>query len=411
MPNEIEQEGRWGQVAVAALAQNVATGFAFGSFGTLIMAIEEEFAMGRSQSSLAISLMLVSLALTASVVGRLIERVSLHYIMAGGALLGAVGYGLLSVVQGGGAILAVYGLVLGPAASLLGVLPSMTLATRVVPERLQGRALGMVNLPALVMIVPLVIGWVLQTYSLRIAFQWLAVGQLIMVPLLLLAIDRTARLPVPARAETTGRAPAGLLNRPVFWIITIGAGLVVGGGAMKIAHFVPLVLQQGRDFPEANMLLGLSGGAGLIGSLFFGLLADRLGGAKALIINALLQTVFWSIFLFQLTMPLLVLDAFVVGACGGGVQAALGVLLARLYGPARFSRAYGLLTLTSLPFVFALTPLSSVVFEASGTYDSAIAFIASSFLVAAIMFAFTLRTGDSSDSEELASGEQASASG
>lgn len=411
MPNEPIAEARWGQVAIAALAQNVATGFAFGSFGSLIMAIEEEFVIGRSQSSLAISLLLVSLALTASIVGRLIERVSLHFIMACGALLGAAGYGLLAVAQSGSALLAIYALLLGPAVSLLGVLPSMTLATRVVPERLQGRALGLVNVPALVMVVPLVIGWVLQTYSLRAAFLWLAVGQLVLVPFLLLAIDRTARLPVASRSRDAGETPGGILNRPSFWIITIGAGLVVGGGAMKIAHFVPLVLEQGRNFAEANMLLGLSGGAGLLGSLFFGLLADRFGGGKALIFNALLQTVFWSIFLFQLSMPLLVLDAFAVGACGGGVQAALGVLLVRHYGSARFSRAYGLLTLTSLPFVFALTPLSSVVFEMSGTYEYAIAFIASSFLVAAVMFALVLRKDDSSDPEEVVSAEQVAASG
>jgi hypothetical protein len=62
------------------------------------------------------------------------------------------------------------------------------------------------------------------------------------------------------------------------------------------------------------------------------------------------------------------LDAIIVGACGGGVQGAFGVAVVTFFGARAFGRAYSLFQLSTLPFLFGLTPLASVLFERSGSY-------------------------------------------
>lgn len=358
---------RWGQVALAALSQNVATGLTFGSFGTLVLAIERDYGADRAQSSLALSLAVVALSVTAMLVGRRIDRISLRPVMMTGAALCSAGFALAALVRTPAGLLAAYALLIGPGTALAGVLPSMTLATRWVPQALRGRALGLVNMPLAVMIVPLAIAPILVTHGPRTVYLVLAGAAAALIPLLLLVRGGTSR-PAAARKDEDAPAAITILRRPAFWILAVSIGLLTGAGTMKLAHFIPLLTGQGRTFDEANMLLALSGGTGLFGSLLFGWLADRIGGPRALAINAAVQAVVWTIFLAPVTMTVLTLDAIVVGACGGGVAGAFGVTVAALFGPRAFGRAYSLFQIATLPFLFAMTPIASALFQATGSY-------------------------------------------
>lgn len=382
----------WRQVGIAALAQNVATGLAFGSFGTLVLAIEQEYHASRSVSSLAVSLMIVSLSISASILGRLLETVSIRLVMIGGAALAAAAFALASIAQNATQLLAIYLVLLGPATAMLGVLPAMTLATRWSTLRNRGVALGIVNMPVMVMIVPLVIAPILQGGGIRTVYLLLGAVDLVMLPLLFLLVrDRPAvatRLPgEPAPVLADRVETAGILRTPAFWFLVVAVGIITGAGTAKLAHFVPLLIGQGRTFGEANLLLALSGGSGLVGSFIFGALSDRIGGTRAMLYNALVQAATWTIFLAPVTMTVLVADAVIVGACGGGIQACLGVALAALFGSKNFSRVFGLMSLFTLPFLFGMTPLTSIIFEATGDYHLSMAVLIGGFLVAAAVFA------------------------
>ena len=108
-------------------------------------------------------------------------------------------------------------------------------------------------------------------------------------------------------------------------------------------------------------------------------------------LNALVQAAMWSVFLAPVGFPVLVLDAIVVGACGAGAQAAFGVILATLYGTKVFSRAFGLMSLFTLPFLFGLTPIASLLYEASGSYHLPMGLMICGFVVAAILFALLIK--------------------
>jgi len=386
----------WWQVAIATLTNNFATGLAFGSFGTIILAMETEYAASRATSSLAISLMLVSLSLTAAILGRLIEKVSIRKVMLCGTLLGSLAFGLASIARNANELLAIYFALLGPATAMLGTLPSCTLAARWATDDRRGLALGIVNMPIMVMVVPLAIAPLLLADGIRAVYQALAVALLLFFPLVWFVRDRRGTTPadvaaIAAKAEIDLAPTPPIMGSIVFWILVVGLGLLVGAGTMKLAHFVPLFIEQGRTFEEANMLLAVSGGAGLIGSFLFGALADRIGGAKSLMLNALIQAVMWSVFLAPVGFPILVVDAIVVGACGAGAQAAFGVVLATLYGTKVFSRAFGLMALFTLPFLFGLTPIASLLYEASGSYHLPMGLMICGFVIAAILFALLIK--------------------
>lgn len=378
--------GAWGQVALAALAQNVATGFTFGSFGSMVLAIERDYHASRAQSSLAISLAVVSLSLCGMAAGRVIHRVALRGLMIAGALLGAAGFAVCALARGPGELLAAYALLIGPGAALLGVLPSMTLATRWAPADRRGLAMGLVNLPLLVMIVPLVLGPWLARHGPRSAYAGLAIGLLVLVPVLLAVRGGGSAAPVALT-----RRPR-VATDPRFWALTLAIGILTGAGTMKLAHFVPLLTGQGRSFAEANLLLALSGGAGLAGSLLFGRLTDRIGALPALALNAAVQALVWTIFLAPVTLPVLVFDAVVVGACGGGVQAAFGTAVANTYGAGAFGRTFGLFQLSTLPFLFGMTPLVSMLYEHSGSYVLPMECAVGSLVLAALVFGALART-------------------
>jgi MFS family permease len=384
----------WVQVMIATFAQNFATGLAFGSFGTLVLALEQEYSASRSTSSLAIALMLVSLSLTAAVLGRILERVSIRTVMIAGALLAAAAFLAASAVTQASQLLAVYFFILGPATAMLGILPSNTLAARWASDRHRGLALGIVNMPIMVTIVPIAIAPLVQAEGIRTVYQILAGALILFLPLLLFVRDRRETAPAAGSVSIISggqRSSSAILRRPIFWLLVVAQGLLVGAGTMKLAHFVPLFIEQGRTFEEANILLAITGGAGLFGSFLFGAIADRVGGSKALMANCLLQAVMWTVFLAPVGLPVLILDAIVVGACGAGAQAAFGVTLATLFGTNSFSRAFGLMALFTLPFLFGLTPLASLLYEASGSYHLPMGLMVGFFMVAAGLFYLVTR--------------------
>lgn len=380
----------WVQIGLAALAQNFATGLAFGSFGTIVLAIEKEYGAARASSSLAISALVVTLSISAMTLGWLVERVSLRKIMIAGALLSALAFFVASIVTGINALILTYALLLGPATAMLGLVPSMSLATRWANMDRRGLAMGIVNMPAMVMVVPLLMAPVMQHLGLRAAYRIMGLGDLLLIAALLFIQDRPpqAVIPADARRVDAQSPPARTispLRRPAFWILVVAQGLIVGAGTMKLAHFVPLMIEQGRSFNEANWLLALSGGSGLIGSFLFGILADRIGGVRAMICNALVQAVVWAVFLAPVTLTVLVVDAIIVGACSGGIQGAFGVTIARLFGPENFSKVLGLVSLMTLPFLFGMAPLAGLIYQQTGNYHASMATMIGGLVLAGLV--------------------------
>ena len=361
---------RWRMAGLAFLTQNFATGLTFGSFGAILLAIEARHQTTRTLSSLGLSLAIVSLSLLAPILGTaLTKRISIRTSMAAGICLGALGYSLLALAPNIHTLLAIYLFIIGPSLVLFGNLPSNTLVATWFGAR-PGKAMGLVNMPILVMLTPLAAAAILNSFGLGAVFVAIAIAHLCILPCVLLVKDG------PFALRGASVAPVGqdrLFVRPEFWLLAVACGIASGAGVMKMSHLAAIVIEQGYSVTLAVQLLAISGAAGLLGSPLFGWLADRIGGLRAMVLNVLIQAASFSILLAPIGPTALFLDAIVIGVCGAGVTPALGVIYARLFGPENYGRALGLMSFATLPFVFGMTPLASALFDVSGDYVAPIA--------------------------------------
>lgn len=382
-------------VAIAFIAQSLAVGPTYGAFGPLLEQFEQTFGMSRAMVSLPLSLVVLANGLLAPVIGAFVERVTIRRTLMLGAALLTLGYLALARAQSGVEVLLIYGLMIGPGGALLGWLPCATLVTNWYAEK-QGTMLGVVNMPLMVMVVPLAVAWLLPVLGFRGVLLLLAAIHALAFPVLLFVIERPERVgqrPFGAAVDAAGAVAAPppipmlrLLAIPLFLLMTFGAGMTVGAGVSKMVHLVPLVTERGWSLEQAALLSSISGGTGIVGSLAFGWLADRIGGAAALIINCVTQAVVWLILILPVGFGMLVVDAVIIGVCGGGFIAAKAVLVNRVFGRESFSRVMGLSGLLNVPFLFGLSPVAGWLRDITGDYVLAVWLHIAGFAVSALCY-------------------------
>ena len=114
-----------------------------------------------------------------------------------------------------------------------------------------------------------------------------------------------------------------------------------------------MALGWGYTTLQAASSLTAYGVCGLIGSVLFGWLADRLAGALALSAKAATQVVFWLLLLLHPPYAAGLVTACGMGVTAGGMVSVLCATLLKRFGAAAFSRAYDLYCLLFFPLLWA----------------------------------------------------------
>jgi predicted MFS family arabinose efflux permease len=387
----------WRMVIIACLAQNTAVGMMVGSFGTLVESVEAKMGVDRELSSLGLPLAAIGMALLSPVVGSLSARLSLRWIMILGAIMNASGYGVLAGAKTITANLLAYGLLVGPGLALLGTVAPSTLVSRwFVVHR--GRGLGIVNTPLFTMVTPLGVIILLRHGGLSLAYSTMASLFLALLVPLWFVVDYPPSAGDPTgedlgaeTAHNPGFSTAELLRSGRFWVLILAVASIGTGAAIMYTHLVPMTIGWGLDATHAALLIGVMGGAGILGSIVFGWIADKVGGGWATAINCMAQAVLWTILLLQPTYPLLLLLIAMIGVGLGAIAATIGVALSELFGPASFGRGYGLSGLITLPFIACAAPLAGVVFGRTGSYAGVLILQVGIFVAGAILALTMLR--------------------
>lgn len=385
---------------LATIAANASIGLTIGGYSISVLAIAAEFEASLALAALGISLVVLTLGIFPPLVVKLQHRFSIRSTMIAGALIAAAGYVALALTPSIWALLAIYALLIGPATVMFGQFAASVLVSNWYVEG-RGRALGIVSMPIMIMLAPLVAAPILSTYGLRALFLAIAAAHVLLVPILFQVIDRPAQIGQRPHGEHEGEqaqvAPRSVLSlgffvrRLDFWLLAIAVGILNGSGMTKVSHLAAIVSEQGRTLDQAALLLSLSGGAGIVGALAFGWLADRFGGAASLVINAVLQVATWSILLLHPQMPLLILDGIIMGACGAGVFALVAVVCSQLYGAANIGRSLAIVNASGTPLLFVMPPLAGAIHDAGGQYFPVILGLMVVCAVAAAMFALVIR--------------------
>lgn len=339
----------WPVLAAAALGLAVGVhALPFYTAGTFMVPLEEEFGWTRAQLSLGPTLLTLLLALSAPVIGVIMDR----YFEAPAILVSLVILGgLIASLATLGGDVRVYWCIF--AAMGLFAAGSGTLAfSRVISaafEQHRGMALGVALTGTGItgMVAPRMIAALIVDYGWRAAYLAMAATVLAATPLIIVPLWRVVRRNAPearVRQEPQGLGIAfrSAVRTLVFWRLAVVFPLVGLGTVGMIVHFIPLLIAQGFSPTDAASMAGLIGFSMIVARLTSGLLMDV---AFAPHVGAA------AVALSSIGLLLLALGGPTVAWCGAiGIGIAVGIefdliayLTARYFGLASFGRIYGLL--------------------------------------------------------------------
>lgn len=388
----------WRMVALAFLAQNLAIGLSFGSFGVLIKPVASDLHASRAMASLGIAVIMLLMGLSGPVLGVLLARYPIRRVMSAGAALMADGFALAASAESFPVFLLGFSVIGGAGCAALGVIPATTLASNWFLAR-AGLAIGLVSIPLFIAVTPPLVAWIVEGYGWRAALYALAAGFVAVLPLLQLVVSRPEDVGQRAlgadvaantvRADLPPEPPRQLsafVRSAWYWGALLAAGLLSSGGIVLMSHLVPFATDRGISTASAALLLSVNGVFSMAGALLFGQVADRIGARATLGLIGLVQAACWSGIIFADSFLLFLPFLVGIGLCGGGTHTAFSALLNTAYGRASFANALGLATLLMLPFTFAAAPLAGWIFDSTGSYVIAFQVQIAAFLAAAVLY-------------------------
>ena len=259
------------------------------ALGLMLKPMVDDLEWSRTALSTGATVYMVVSAMAMPFVGRLADRYDLRLIMGVGAVVGAVGIGLMSVVSTPWQLFLIYGLVfaLGNSGMSNPVVSVMTV--RWFPDRrglansvaVSGNAIGQL----------VIVGSLAQSlvrFGWRPSFAGLGLANLVILAPMVVALVRSAPSRVAgsspanpvAAAEGEAREQVSLLSSSQLWLL-IGIYAICGFQDFLVqTHVVAFALDMGIGTLVAGYLLALMGVMGLLGVLASGYLADLMGPGR-----------------------------------------------------------------------------------------------------------------------------------
>jgi MFS family permease len=369
---------------IAWLSHNVIIGSVFGTPAVLLQPMQERMGVSPELASAGVPLVILGSAVLASVAGSLAARFSLRKLMAWSAAASAAAWLLLAFTTSFAAYIVAYGLLLGPAMSLAGAVLPPTLVTRWFNSN-RGLAIGLIHLPVLVTILPLLSNWVITHHGVEALFVGLAaLSGLVLLPATLLVVDHPPNTAAADAAAVTGEAgvsDAGLtipqlLKNPYFWALAVAISAMNTSVMVLGVHMVAMAESWGYTRADGALMASIMPLCGMAGSILFGILADRLGGARTVALVMFDGCLLWLLFLLGLPFPALIVVIGLMGLHGSAGIPAASRAYADALGAASFSRAYGLSATVTLPLTVACIIGTGTIFRLTGGYTAAIVILA-----------------------------------
>jgi MFS family permease len=360
----------------------------------VIPEIQAEFGATRAEASLPYTMTLVGFGLGGVMMGWLADRRG----VAVPLLIGGAGLGVGFVAAGASPSLLGFALAQGLLMGLLGI--SATFAPLMADTTLwftrrrgiavaicaSGNYLGGALWPPIVQAL-------VEAHGLRVAYA--IVGAVCLVTMLPLALLMRGRPPAlraqagplaPADHGTApGAAPAGTAqpeavsaHRPLglapnalLVLLCVSGVACCVAMAMPQVHIVAYCTDLGFGAVRGAQMLSLMLGAGIVSRLLSGWIADRIGGLRTLLLNAVLQCVALALFVpFDGLVSLYLLSAL-FGLFQGGLVPSYALVVRELYPPQQVgSRVALVITCTMLGMALGGW-LSGVLFDLTGGYRAA----------------------------------------
>ncbi len=354
---------------------------AVGSCGMYVVvvvlpAVQAEFGVARADASLPYTLTMIGFGIGGVLMGRLADRFGVMVpLLVGAASLG-VGFIAASMATSIWMFALVHGVVIGGlgAASTFAPLIADTslwfnrrrgIAVAVCAS---GNYLAGTIWPPIVQHFTATMGW-------RTTYWWLGVFCFVTMSLLALRMRRRPPVVAPgaagAVAATASNRPFGMTPRAAqAWLCVAGLSCCVAM-AMPQVHIVALCADLGFGTARGAQMLSLMLGFGIVSRLLFGLICDRIGGLRTLLLAAGLQTVALLLFLpFDGLVSLYIVSAL-FGLFQGGIVPAYAIIVREHFSPKEAGARVGTVLMFTMLGMALGGWMSGKIYDLTGSYDAA----------------------------------------
>jgi predicted MFS family arabinose efflux permease len=234
-------------------------------------------------------------------------------------------------------------------------------------------------------LLPPLLGSLLAHFDWRGALQWLSLGMLAALWLVILA--GTPRDVVAVRSKAEGPADTGFYRDPAFWLIGLCVALAVNVSIVLTVSYPAHFASRGFSTAEAGWFLAASGAGGLLGKTCLAWLGDAIQRqAKWAAVAALLAQCVGVVLLHAAQgAPETVVALGLIGFGAGAILPVHPFLNSRYFDARVSGHVNGAQMPLFLPFALLGAPLAGYVYDRTGSYEPVLLALAVTLVVAALL--------------------------
>ncbi|SFC48328.1 Sugar phosphate permease [Polaromonas sp. OV174] len=352
---------------------------ASGMYGVAVVlpAVQAEFGVARADASLPYTAMMIGFGLGGILMGRLADRFGVMLPLLIGAIGLGLGYVLAAMASSIWMFTLAYGLLIGLLGSSATFAPlladtSMWFVRRrgiAVAVCASGNYIGGAIWPPIVQHFVETVGW-RQTYLGLGLFSFVAMAALA----LLMRPRPPAAMLAPANPRVAARPssrPFGLAPGQAQALLCVAGVACCVAMAMPQVHIVSYCTDLGYGPARGAEMLSLMLACGVVSRLVSGLICDRIGGLRTLLLGSVLQGIALLLFLPFKGMVSLYVIAGLFGLFQGGIVPAYAIIVREYFLPAEAGARVGTVIMATMLGMALGGWMSGKVFDLTGSYQAA----------------------------------------
>lgn len=393
------------QLVLACFVGAILAGIALNTVGVFMGPLSDEFGWSSAELTAALPINGWLIALTAPLVGGLMDRAGARRVGLIGCVALPVAIASLGFVSGSiWTYWAGWGLIAVSQIAANIMIWTMPVARRFIANRGTALAIVLMGNSAAGILYPPIATILIADFGWRAAYIITGSGLLALcLPIVWLFfydrrdLARASKIPLRASNPKAGakEAPlAGMTAREAmrtrqFWQFVAAIVLGAGSALTIFIHIIPLSTNAGLSRMEAATVASAFGISTLVVKMIVGPLVDRMRAPPLAAMTMLCPIISCLIFLGadDLSLGWAVLAAVLCGVGTGAELDMIGVLAARMFGVANYGRIYGM-SITAFQLALGTGPLLvSISFDRAQSYDPALAILIMCLAASALLLA------------------------
>ena len=388
----------WYVLAASFLTAMMMAGATFYAFQHIVDPFEKEFGLTTTQINYGMILFLLSSAIWAAIIGRLLRYVTPRKLAVLGAASFGLGFVAISKTETPVNMLWSIFFLLGFGFTACGPFMCNVLTTNWFYKK-RGRALGIAAVATSAggfLVQPIFvymlnkIGWQDTTFWIGIIIAGLS-----MVLALIFFTSTPESIgqhpdgaSVPVKQTIVTPDPSKIFKNRDFWVIALACGLLLGSDQALLVSLKKFGLTKGYSEYYATLIPVVVAGSAILGKLFVGWLVERYDKRWVFSLVCASNILFLIVAITATNVQMMICVAAVAGMAIGGIYPVWTSITAASFGRDQFSSAIGFMNLITVLFAIIMMGVVSNLYDTYQNYDLAFTILIPMALLAAIVMMF-----------------------